>query len=105
MAEVIALARAQLRAPRQCEGHGQPYHEHKSRLDHVPENATLPRYVIKPARNAAPVGIAMQCGKAKTFGSEDEHDEAAVGIERGVALRFRPGFTWPELHRHWGSVG
>src|SRR5467141_244628 len=101
MVEIIAFGGAQLLAPRQREGHGQAHHKHKGRLDHVPENAALPRYVIKPARNAAPRWIAVQCGKTKTFGSEDEHDEAAVGIEREVALRFRPGFGKAALQRRW----
>src|SRR2546426_5578224 len=105
MVEIIAFGGAQLLAPRQREGHGQAHHKHKGRLDHVPENATLPRYVIKPARNAAPRWIAVQCGKTKTFGSEDEHDETAVGIERGVALRFRPAFRRDAFHRRWGRKG
>ena len=61
-------------------------------LNHVPEHAAFPGHMVEPASNAAPRGIAFERGESESLGSQDQHDEAAKGVERQIAFRGRPGF-------------
>jgi len=81
--------RERKQAARQRERHGDADHEHECRLDQVPEDQTLPGDVIEPARDAAPGGIPLQHREAKSFRREQQHDEAAIRIEREIASVFR----------------